>query len=376
MDRIKERNSSFELMRIISMLLVITSHVIGHGGLFPNSIGNLHISLVLVKCITKVYVNPFILIMGYCQYKSTFKLNKLFKINNAAWFYNFIITVVFIVLGISEISNLQILKNFSPIILNDYWFIRLYIYLYCLSPFINILIRNIDKKTHKNILIVCFVLFSILPTITYQQLFNNEIGRSLSTFIFLYLTGAYFAKYPIDKSTIMSLFTRNGQKLIFVSIFILCFLINFSIFWLSIRLLKSGEIISYFGQTIRASIFTNDNPLVIIGSISYFLCFYYMKFYSKFINFVASLTIGIYLIHEMPLVREPLYTFLGLLPNGSISSYVWLLKMFIAVFAIFIGCGIIEWLRQLLFKWIYNWKISRKLSSKFYNYLDSLKPID
>ena len=49
-------------------------------------------------------------------------------------------------LGIITLDKVTIFKEAFPININEYWFIKCYILLYCLSPFINKGLKNFDKK--------------------------------------------------------------------------------------------------------------------------------------------------------------------------------------------------------------------------------------
>lgn len=373
MEIAKKRNSNFELMRITSMILIIITHILGHGGLLESSTGPLKVVFVLLKCITLVHVNSFVLLMGYFQYDKEFKLSKLFKINNTAWFYKAVMTVIFSALGIISLSSGKVIANLLPIVIDSYWFIRIYIYMYCLSPFVNILISKLNKNKHKILLLISFLLFSIVPTLTRQLAFNNSSGYSLTAFIFLYLLGSYLAKYPIDKEPIFKKYSINKKKIIFLSVFLGMAILNSIFYWFGFRLSELGGIFASIGRVISKSILAYDNPLVIFGTVAYFLWFSYIKIDSKFINKVASLTFGVYIIHEFPPIRGWLYTILGCLPKTAISSFDWLLRLIICTAIIFIVCSFIEWLRQLLFKWVYDWKISERLRNKFYAYFNSFK---
>ena len=138
----KERNSSFELLRIISMLAIIFLHVIVHGQV------NLHTSGVTLNIINYLLifaytlVNTFVLITGYFQCEKTIKLKNIFKLNNAMWFYSAVIcTVMFIFdLSVNPISKLNLVQSYLPIQFGGYWFTKMYLVLYILSPFLNLII--------------------------------------------------------------------------------------------------------------------------------------------------------------------------------------------------------------------------------------------
>lgn len=62
----KIRNSNFELMRIISMFLIVLYHTIYHGHIIQNSTTLfLKTFFLILEIITIVHVNSFVLVSGY-----------------------------------------------------------------------------------------------------------------------------------------------------------------------------------------------------------------------------------------------------------------------------------------------------------------------
>ena len=78
-----ERNSNHELMRIISMFLIVLGHSILFGNALKNS-QNESVTMILMiwEFILLVHVNSFALLTGYYQSNSTFKQSALWKIIN------------------------------------------------------------------------------------------------------------------------------------------------------------------------------------------------------------------------------------------------------------------------------------------------------
>ena len=67
---------NFELMRIISMLMIVLWHIIIHGG-FDNVVDNYGRLFDIILAIIIVHVNSFVIfviLMGFFQYKKKFKL--------------------------------------------------------------------------------------------------------------------------------------------------------------------------------------------------------------------------------------------------------------------------------------------------------------
>ena len=101
---IKTRQSNFELMRIISMFMIVLWHCISHTNILGRTGGNLNLLLELIFMFTAVHVNSFILLSGYFGYKNEFNIKKLFATINSVWFYKAIYALIFVGLGLVTMS--------------------------------------------------------------------------------------------------------------------------------------------------------------------------------------------------------------------------------------------------------------------------------
>ena len=76
----KKRESNFELLRIISMIMIIAHHMILHSNLiYYNDYGIKKIIVSFVLYGGKIGVILFILISGYYMVDSKFKIKKFFS---------------------------------------------------------------------------------------------------------------------------------------------------------------------------------------------------------------------------------------------------------------------------------------------------------
>lgn len=372
MNKEKERNSAYELMRIVSMLLIVLYHVIMHGKVLENCQNeSLKIIFEFIKFITLVHVNSFILVTGYYQIESNFKQSKVWSLLNANWFYRILIVALLLIFNIVSIDKVTFIKEVFPINLNEYWFFKNYLLLYCLTPFINKGIEKMSKNNYRKMIVVLFIIFSIIPSLTGGLYFDNS-GYTLYHFIFLYILGAYLKKYPLSKSYIFRVASRNMYKIILIFIFFTCAFSNYILYKYSMAVAGVntilGEISSYAS---RASILYN-NPLVVIQSICFFEYFGTLNFKSKIINKIASLVFGIYLIHDNNFSRELMYIFLKI-DNGPIYSYKFVFYVLFIVILIYIISAIIEYIRQILFKKIYDFRLSKLIRKKYYEFIINVK---
>lgn len=346
------------------MFLIVFGHVLYFGGLLETDNTRMRYLYNLLEFVLIIHVDSYVLLTGYYQSKTKFKQKKLWSIINSSWFYRTVIVIVFSYLGLISVGKVEFIKNILPVTLDNYWFIKCYILLYCLSPFLNKLIDSFDAKQFKRLIIVGFIINSIIPTITGGEFFLNN-GYTLYNFIYLYLLGAYIRKYPIDRSSFFNKFSKKKVFLIMITVFILCVLLNFLIYIIGGKIEninKGFELISIY---IKRGSLAYTNPLIIIQAVAYFYIFTNISIKSKLINKISRLMLGVYMIHCNDYVTAHIYKWFGIV-DGNHNRMRFIINVFGTAIIIFIVCSIIEYIRQIIFRFIYKRKLSCKIREKYY----------
>lgn len=272
----QERSSNIELLRILSMFLVLMIHYIPsrtlptHDTLAHDTLGTLF-DLEL-RSISFVCVNCFILISGYfgIRWKLKSFSNLLFQILFWAIICPVIVSAATDSFNATDLFKTLYHNTFSR------WFIEAYIGLYILAPMIN---RFIEKSTHRElgIFIIAFYVFSTLFGYLGKAPDINE-GMSVFSLMGLYLIGAYLRR------------KQNGifdlSKYVYLGVYLVTGFIMVAIAALA---LKVGITASPYGYL---------NPLIILESIALFLFFKKLNIGSiKWINYIAASSFAVYLIH-------------------------------------------------------------------------------
>ena len=366
------RNSNLELLRIISMLFLICFNTILHGKVLEHSQnGTLSVIVFIIELITLVHVNSFVLLTGYFQSEKEFKMSKVWSLLNSSLFYKVTIMLFLVSFGYITVTKVDILKNISFIPIETHWFIRTFLPLYLFSPFINKLIKKLTQKEYLKLLGISFVLVSVISFIMGVLSFPND-GFTLYQFIFLYLIGGYLKKYPLEKSYLLKKCSKQLFQVILISVFLSCVLLNFCTYITVFALKDVNTIFNAIYTTMSQTIMWYSNPFVIIQTVAYLLFFNTLNIKSKLINMLSSLTCGIYLIHDNVYVRNLIYVQLGV-DKGPIYSTRFVLYILLVTVVIYVVCAVIEFCRQLLFKFIKERKISIKLRNKFNEFVGNIK---
>ncbi len=329
------RNSNLELLRIISIVLIIAHHYSVHGfniqklGYCANQflVGFLSLG-------GKFGVSCFVLISGYFMVSSRFTVYKLIKLIAEVLFYSIGIGLIFlfVLTPVTPLSPADITPILMPVGSESYWFITSYIVMMLFSPILNFFINHTNQKTHLQLLLPFIVIWSILPccfkSVHYGT--NNSLW-----FIILYLIAGYLRKYvDIEKENASRHFAVGMICYFLIAIY------NAAIIYLS-HMTSAQELLS---QSSRLS--GINSPLILLSSVELLLGFLKMRpHYSRFINTLASASFGVYLIHDNRFMRP--YLWKTLFKNSQwYSSHYLILHAIAVIFSIYVVCTLIDLIRQ------------------------------
>ena len=354
-EKPKLRNSNLEILRIVSMILILFHHF------YYNNINldysNLTINQFIVQFLSsagKIGVNCFVLITGYFTIESKFKIKKLLKLYGQILFYSIGGGIIAVTVFHTNIGIKDLIKTILPISYNNWWFITTYIIVYLLSNYINKFLKSISKKEYIFLVALLLVIWSIIPSFI-----NGKIEFStIDWFILLYMIGAYIKLY-VNNNTI------NNKKVAILLSILIC-LSALSIIVLDKFYNKIEIDPLHFALPMNQIL-----PLLI--SICLFIIFLNYKCNnSKIINKIASCTLGVYLIHTHLLLRDIIWIKIFKVSDVINSSYIVLYEIFIFIIIYFI-CTLIDYIRQNTIEKLYikliN-KIEEKYNDKYKKFID------
>lgn len=284
-----ERDSNFELLRIVCMIMIIMQHF-GFWGEFelPGDITADTVILQSIVNVGKIGVNCFMMITGYYCSFGTFRPSKITGLVLKVWFYTWGIAIILFSSGVGIRSVENIIKSTFPICSGAFWFVTTYLIVYVLSPYINMVIKNTEKEKYRILLIFLFIIWSVIPSvITPGWEFSNT-----GWMIYMYLLGGYFRKYP-------EVWEDCKVKPVLYFIGSYAFLMYLTFLWddkVEMKVYHQG-------------IAQKHTILIVICSVALFVFFKNIRLgHRKIINQMAASTFGVYLIHENPVVNDLLWT--------------------------------------------------------------------
>lgn len=356
-DKKAPRFSNIELLRIISMLMIICYHFSIHSK-FSFQKGVLDFNRVWLDffaLLGKLGVNIFVLISGYFLItREKLDLKKVVKLWLQISFYNLTIFTVFYLFKRQYTVGKPLKMFIFPITFNTMWFASTYFIMFLLSPYISKFLNNLKKGEYKKFLILINIIFCLIPTLSSQTLQVNN----LIWFINIFSIAGYIRKYKDD-------FLNNNKKIILgiISIFSICILVSIASVILSNRFGSLAKYERYFTKI-------SYIPMQLLSILIFKLFLNQKPFVSKFINVIASATFGVYLIHDYNFVRR--YVWLSLLKVRKYqnSPYLFIYSIII-VLSIYIICSIIELLRIYILEKRYM-KLVDKICLKFEKFGDKI----
>lgn len=285
---VAERKSNLELFRIISMFFIVAHHYVTHSNLLrvgpiiqdPYSFQSQF--LLVFGAFGKIGINCFVLFSGYFMCKKEITLKKFLKLICEFLFYKIIVTLVFHFTGYYRMSLGDMLLSFLPIRALGEDFYTGYFVFFLFIPFLNVLVRNMNEKTHARLILLSLCVTTLLYFLPDCSVTLNNTAW----FMVLYIISSYIRLYP-KKLFDSKRFWRNAT--------ILCLIACVG------SVIVCSRLCDRFNRSITFSwhfVVDSYNLLALMTGLSAFMYFKNLEIrQNRFINTVASTTFGVLLIH-------------------------------------------------------------------------------
>ena len=346
---IDKRNYGIDLLRMIAMINIINLHINKNMGLLFTL--KFHESqfkpIWRLESFSMWSVDCFGLISGIVGYKKYNFLNLIY-IWFILLFYSIMISLLIYFIDKNGITKKQIILSLFPLLTKRHWYFNAYFQMYLLLPFIINGIKDLDKRTFKNIIIFFIFFYSFYNIFgiyfginkNYHFLLNGYSGMWLTI---LYVIGAYLGKYIFMDNKNQS----NLIKIIYIFLYLFSSFISSDIYF---KLFETKSKISN-------NLFINYlSPTMIIQAISLIFIFakfeFKNKYAKKFISFFTPLIFSVQLIHARLFANKKRIKLLfNLFHNIKYfkNSNIFFVIYGFSIITFFI-CAFLDYLRLLLFK--------------------------
>lgn len=331
-----ERDSNFELFRIVAMLMIIGHHLALYGAPCddPSYISPNILLCQFIQGGGKLGDNIFILITGYFSI-TTDKVNylKIYRLWKQMVFFMLVDYFIAAAAGYTSFSFLSFLSCLFPMMTGQYGFVTGYVTLLLFVPYLNRLLQSLSFREYGVFLISYFLVYGLLPSLGFAWVvgFSNIIW-----FVFIYSMGALFKLYG-------SKFCRSAKQYGLHALFWLFLTVSAV---LIIDLVNTHFPPLWFDLTQFYNLYSLN---IILLSADLFLFFAKKPpFQNKTINWLSSSTLAIYLFHENSNMRKCLWGILGL--SRFLNKWYFSLLTVLAILGIFIVSILLDKLRLFLFE--------------------------
>lgn len=284
MNKSSKRNSSVEVLKLFALFIIVISHSLPRYGnnSFTIDFNYAKFNLDYILMVLEYYFGQignaiFIACSSWFLLDNDkVKSEKVKMIVTDTFSVSFTYILIFILSGVNLDKKLLI-KQLFPITFENNWFISCYIIMYLSHGILNKLIGAMDRKQYLNLVLGSVLIYGVLEIIvssTYR--YCDLIG-----FFMIYLLSGYIKIY-MNKQF-------NWNKIVLFS---------------STILLIEILMINYFGTAF--TIFSDkvlklcrfNNIIIIMLAVSLLFIALRHKYYSKWLNYISSMSLLIYVIHE------------------------------------------------------------------------------
>lgn len=297
----KARQSGIETLKVIAILFIVLSHIIqtlcsaNTYITYSDYILNLSDATLNISMIGLQFLRSFgawgNLIFFVC---SAWFLLDSNRVNSKKWFYmllevwviSILFTIVTTIVLEKQIPLKLLVKCLFPTTFANNWYMTCYLLFYPLHTLLNKLLDSIDQRMHFRLALAGFFVFFGANFISSGLFFAS----SLTLWMGIYTIVSYMKKYM--KGSIDNIKANFVVLLISVGLFFV-----FQIVWNLI-----GTRFSFiYSKMLRWN--SNNNPFWLISSLCMLNISRNLKLKNKSINYISSLSLLIYLIHENILLR-------------------------------------------------------------------------
>lgn len=264
---IMERNSAFELMRLVAQWFIVAYHIF----LFYFFLNDDNPDIIFKAIWIPLHVGVplFVLVSGFFRIKLS--LRGLLRIIANLFVYGLLFKLCY-----SGMSGLEWRKFFF--ISSATWFMRTYLILYLISPIINRFLSISSLQVRLMILVIMGYIALWIGWMGFDK--NMDEGYDVLNFIFLYVLGSTLAEYKDQLNKIPTWGVLSA--------------------WIVLNVLYVYGYchLGFYNKYLFTFAFPYNSPGIVINSVLLFMLFMRMSFHSKAINYMASSSLAIYLIHS------------------------------------------------------------------------------
>ncbi len=333
-----EYNYGIDALRMLAMLLVVTAHILGPGGILEaaETASAQYRAAWFLEIASYCSVNCYALISGYVGVNAKYKYHNLVLLWLRVVFYTLGITLLFSVFVPGMVTPKNWIKALLPVTGGYYWYLSAYFALFFFIPLLNTAMNKTAEKQLRFVVIGLILVFSFMQTLSGQEIFGTS--SNAWWLMILYIIGGYLRKYGLFKTR------RPGRML-------LGYLAMVTLTWL-FKLAIRAELIPFSERISENCLFSHTSPTILAAAVFLLLFFEKVRppvFICRLIKLFAPAAFSVYIIHAHPFVWDFLLT-------GSFASYARLpaaaeiILTVLTAITVYVSCSLADLVRAGIFR--------------------------
>ncbi|MCR5324863.1 MAG: acyltransferase family protein [Lachnospiraceae bacterium] len=345
-----ERDCRIDKIRAIAIFFVVAHHCVVNdiglqGFLLKGELLETPTIYIFLNAIFIIGVNLFFLASGYCRI--IISLKKVVSYILTIYITFLPIQLIGFLTGWIDLNKKTILQTIDP--LDYYWFLMVYLFILLFSPFYN---KLVDKLEISDSALFCLIIIVVFCGYGFFIDKNLNIGSGYS---FLMASALYILGGIIKKHKDYILSKYSGKKILYI--YLITVLTNTII----ICTLNWFEINDF-----SWNMYSYNNPLVFVSSLSFFIFFLTTKNKWNFAEFIAKSTLSVYIFHSTCWLSTIRGMGLKVVLVG-INCLDWIILLLYAIFVVFLGAVYHYILKKSVFGFVETLSVvtSNFLNKKF-----------
>lgn len=286
----KKRESNFELLRIVAMLLIVSIHVnnaVGYPKPFTSLCGGAEwaeLARDWWHTLCCLAVDVFVLISGWfgIRYSGRGLARYAFQCLSLT------LGVALVMLALGEAEWNETTVKRALLLREAPWFATSYLLLYIFSPALNAFVEACGRRGLVTLLAVFYVFQSVYNWYPGHGVGEIKMGYSGLSFMALYLLARGVRLYIADAGIL-----ERVNRWAWVGVALL--MVTVSAVW--------GHELTQGGPSWWHIFQSYASPMIIIGALAMVLFFRSLKLRNLWVNQLAEGSFAVYLIHESAMVR-------------------------------------------------------------------------
>lgn len=353
MSAAHRRIPGIDLLRVVSMFLIVLLHLLTQGGVLGGTPeGSLSRAVMtLLECAAYCAVDAYAIASGYVGKEGSYRWSQIALLWLQTAFWSLLLTLVLKVLFPASVGRTELISGILPVCRGQYWYFTAYFGLFLLKPVLNAGIGQLNRRQLSALVLLMLVFLSLFPTLLGSDPFRLHGGYGVLWLIVMYILGAW-----LRSCEALHRLKTSGLLLLFAGLTLLTFA---GTLLRNIRIPGAGElcILSYCSPTVvgEAAALT----LLCAGMRS--------GAGERFVRLAAPLSFGVYLIHTHPLLWRLVFTEDCLRGWGALPLAALLPAALVSAAVVCLFCGALDYCRSVLFRRLRLSALLRRAEDKIFD---------